>query len=111
MIDIDDAVDEGVATSAMKAKLIELEAEKEALSAKMAAFAQADNVVVLHLAAVDAYHKEVAESQAALTADEQKRREDMDIVRAKPEEAILYMERKPEIVKSIPSFPDIIKSL
>jgi transposase len=32
-------------------------------------------------------------------------------VRAKLEEAILYMERKPEIVKSITSFPYIIKSL
>jgi hypothetical protein len=51
---------------------------------------------------VDAYRKKVAELQAALTADEQKRREAMDIVRAKLKEAILYRERKPEIVKSIP---------
>ncbi|MGC2221893.1 MAG: hypothetical protein WA624_05770 [Methylocella sp.] len=35
----------------------------------------------------------------------------IDAVRANPEEAILSMERKPEIVKSIPSFPYIIKSL
>ena len=28
----------------------------------------------------------------------------IDAVRAKPEEAILCLERKPEIVKSIPSF-------
>jgi len=35
----------------------------------------------------------------------------IDAVRAKPEEAILSMERKPEIVKSIPLFPYIIKSL
>jgi hypothetical protein len=35
----------------------------------------------------------------------------IDAVRAKPEEAILSMERKPEIVKSIPSFPYILKSL
>jgi hypothetical protein len=35
----------------------------------------------------------------------------IDAVRAKPEEAILYRERKPEIVKSIPSFPYIRKSL
>jgi hypothetical protein len=32
-------------------------------------------------------------------------------VRAKPEEAILSMEHKPEIVKFIPSFPYTIKSL
>jgi hypothetical protein len=35
----------------------------------------------------------------------------IDAVRAKPEEAILSLERKPEIVKSIPSFPYILKSL
>jgi hypothetical protein len=35
----------------------------------------------------------------------------IDAVRAKPEEAILNLERKPEIVKSIPSFPYILKSL
>jgi hypothetical protein len=35
----------------------------------------------------------------------------IDTVRAKPEEAILYRERKPEIVKSITSFSYIIKSL
>ena len=35
----------------------------------------------------------------------------IDAVRAKPEEAILSMERKPEIVKSIPSFRYILKSL
>ena len=35
----------------------------------------------------------------------------IDAVRAKLKEAILYMERKPEIVKSITSFPYIIKSL
>ncbi len=35
----------------------------------------------------------------------------IDAVRAKPEEAILSMEHKPEIGKSIPSFPYILKSL
>jgi len=35
----------------------------------------------------------------------------IDAVRAKLKEAILYMERKPEIVKSITSFPYILKSL
>ena len=35
----------------------------------------------------------------------------IDVVRAKPEEAILSLERKPEIGKSIPSFPYILKSL
>jgi hypothetical protein len=35
----------------------------------------------------------------------------IDAVRAKPEEAILSLERKPEIGKSIPSFPYILKSL
>jgi hypothetical protein len=35
----------------------------------------------------------------------------IDAVRAKLKEAILYMERKPEIVKSITSFPHILKSL
>ena len=35
----------------------------------------------------------------------------IDAVRAKPEEAILSMERKPEIGKSIPSFPYILESL
>ena len=34
----------------------------------------------------------------------------IDAVRAKLKEAILYMERKPEIVKSITSFPYILKS-
>ena len=66
----------------MKAKLIELEGEKETLSSKMAGFAQADNVVVLHPAAVDAYRKKVAELQAALTTDDQERREAMEIVRS-----------------------------
>jgi site-specific DNA recombinase len=82
IINIVDAIAEGVATVAMKAKLIALEGEKETLSAKMAGFAQADNVVVLHPAAVDAYRKKVAELQAALTMDDQERREAMDIVRS-----------------------------
>lgn len=82
IINIVDAIAEGVATSAMKAKLIELESEKATLSAKMAAFAQADNAVVLHPAAVDAYRRKVAELQAALTSDEHERREAMDIVRS-----------------------------
>jgi site-specific DNA recombinase len=77
-----DAIAEGVATSAMKAKLIELESEKETLSADKAAFAQAGNVVVLHPAAVDAYRKKLTNLQAALTSDEQERREAMDIVRS-----------------------------
>jgi site-specific DNA recombinase len=59
IINIVDAIAEGVATSAMKAKLIALEGEKETLSSKMAAFAQADIVVVLHPAAVDAYRRKV----------------------------------------------------
>ena len=63
-------------------KLIALEGEKETLWAKMAGFAQADNEVVLHPAAVDAYRKKVAELQATLTSDEQERREAMDIVRS-----------------------------
>jgi len=75
IINIVDTIAEGVATVAMKAKLIALEGEKETLSAKMAGFAQADNVVVLHPAAVDAYRKKVAELQAALTMDDQERRE------------------------------------
>ena len=82
IINIVDAIAEGVATAAMKAKLIELEGEKETLSSKMAGFAQADNVVVLHPAAVDAYRKKVAELQAALTTDDQERREAMEIVRS-----------------------------
>ena len=82
IINIVDAIAEGMATAAMKAKLIELEGEKETLSSKMAGFAQTDNVVVLHPAAVDAYRKKVAELQAALTTDDQERREAMDIVRA-----------------------------
>ncbi len=77
-----DAIAEGVATSAMKAKLIEMEREKETLLADKAAFAQADNVVVLHPAAVDAYRKKLTDLQAALTSDEQERREAMDIVRS-----------------------------
>jgi DDE superfamily endonuclease len=35
----------------------------------------------------------------------------IDAVRAKLEQAILYIERKPETVKSITSFPCILKSL
>ena len=83
IINIVDTIAEGVATVAMKAKLIELEGAKETLSAKMAAFAQADNVVVLHPAAVDAYRRKVAELQAALTSDEHEHREAMDIVRSR----------------------------
>ncbi|MGO8847594.1 MAG: zinc ribbon domain-containing protein [Methylocella sp.] len=77
-----DAIAEGVATSGMKTKLIELEGEKEAISAKMAAFSQADNVVEFHPATVEAYRKKVAELQAALTSDEPGRREAMEIVRS-----------------------------
>ncbi len=35
----------------------------------------------------------------------------IELKRLQPEEAILPMERKPETVKSIPSFPYILKSL
>ncbi len=75
IINIVDAIAEGAATAAMKTKLIELEDEKESLSSEMAGFAQADNVVVLHFAAVGAYRKKVAELQVALTTDDQERRE------------------------------------
>jgi site-specific DNA recombinase len=77
-----DAIAEGVATSGMKAKLIELEGEKEVISAKMATFSQAGNVVEFHPATVEAYRKKVAELQAALTSDEPGRREAMEIVRS-----------------------------
>lgn len=77
-----DAIAEGVASSGMKTKLIELEGEKEALLAKMAAFSQADNVVEFHPATVEAYRKKVTELQVALTSDEPRRREAMEIVRS-----------------------------
>ena len=77
-----DSIAEGVATSGMKTKLIELEGEKEALLAKMAAFSQADNVVEFHPATIEAYRKKIAELQAALASDEPGRREAMEIVRS-----------------------------
>jgi len=77
-----DAIAEGVATSSMKAKLIELEGEKEVFSTKMAAFSQAENVVEFHPATVEAYRKKVAELQAALTSDTRERHEAKEIVRS-----------------------------
>jgi hypothetical protein len=35
----------------------------------------------------------------------------MDVVQAKLNEAILYIERNPKLVRSITSFPYIVKSL
>jgi hypothetical protein len=50
--------------------------------AHKAAFAQTENVVVLHPTAIDAYREKLTDLQAALTSDEQERREAMDIVRS-----------------------------
>jgi site-specific DNA recombinase len=66
----------------MKAKLIEIEREKEIMEAEIEGFANADTLVSMHPSAVEAYRRKVTELQAALKSDEREMRQAMDIVRS-----------------------------
>lgn len=75
-----DAIAEGVATAGMKSRLIEIEAEKERLSADLGAMAESSNVVELHPVSIEAYRRKVAELQDALQTGDNERREAANIV-------------------------------
>ena len=77
-----DAIADGIATTGMKSRLIEIEAEKERLSADLAAMAEASNVVELHPASIEAYRRKVAELQNALQTDDSERREAANVIRS-----------------------------
>ena len=77
-----DAIADGVATSSMKSKLLELEREKENLAEELKAMASADNIVEFHPAAVEAYRRKVSELQSALGSDDRERREAASIIRS-----------------------------
>ncbi len=77
-----DAIADGIATAGMKSRLIEIEAEKERLSANLAAMAESSNVVELHPASIEAYRRKVAELQDALQTGDSERREAANIVRS-----------------------------
>lgn len=76
-----DAIAEGTASAAMKARLIELEREKDASESELAAIVAAEaadaSVVELHPAAVDEYRRRMQALEAALTTDEPARLEAM----------------------------------
>ena len=76
-----DAIADGIATAGMKSRLIEIEAEKERLSADLSAMAASSNVVELHPASIEAYRRKVAELQDALQTGDSERREAANIVR------------------------------
>ena len=77
-----DAIADGIATAGMKSRLIEIEAEKERLSADPAAMVESSNVVELHPASIEAYRRKVAELQDALQTDDSERREAANVVRS-----------------------------
>ncbi len=64
------AIEEGVATTAMKARLMELDAEREALATELAAAAEthAPSPMVLHPGLADAWRERIATLQAELAA-------------------------------------------
>ncbi|BAV64109.1 recombinase family protein [Sphingobium cloacae] len=77
-----DAIADGVATASMKSRLLEIEAEKESLTAKLAVLTESSKVVELHPASIEAYRRKVTELQDALGTDEGDRREAASVIRS-----------------------------
>lgn len=77
-----DAIADGVATTGMKSRLIEMEAEKERLAADLAAISDASDVVELHPASIEVYRRRIAELQEALHSGEDDRREAVNAIRS-----------------------------
>ncbi len=77
-----DAIADGVATTGMKSRLIEMETEKERLAADLAAISDASDVVELHPASIEVYRRRIAELQEALRANEDDRREAVNAIRS-----------------------------
>ncbi|MDW6022212.1 recombinase family protein [Mesorhizobium sp. BAC0120] len=77
-----DAIADGIATASMKARLMDLEGEKESLADELKVVAQTDSVVELHPAAIEAYRRKVSELQSALCSDEDERREAAALIRS-----------------------------
>jgi site-specific DNA recombinase len=75
-----DAIAEGVASAAMKAKLTSAERERGAIAKELATVTD-DEVVELHPSAIDAYRAKVAELQVALATDGEVRDRAMGILR------------------------------
>lgn len=77
-----DAIADGVATTSMKSKLLDLEREKENLARELQAMAVAESIVEFHPAAVTVYRRQVSELQDALQSDERERHEAARIIRS-----------------------------
>ncbi|MER9274999.1 hypothetical protein [Mesorhizobium sp. M0643] len=76
-----DAIADGVATTSMKSKLLDLEREKENLARELQAMAAPESIVEFHPAAVTVYRRQVSEPQDALQSDECERHEATRIIR------------------------------
>lgn len=77
-----DAIADGVATTGMKSRLIEMEAEKGRLAADLAAISDASDVVELHPASIEVYRRRIAELQEALHSSEDDRRAAVNAIRS-----------------------------
>lgn len=77
-----DSIADGAATSGMKTRLIEMEAEKERLTADLAAILDASDVVELHPASIEVYRRRTAELQEALHSNEVDRQEALNAIRS-----------------------------
>ncbi|MEF2546398.1 recombinase family protein [Aurantimonas sp. E1-2-R+4] len=77
-----DSIADGAATSGMKTRLIEMEAEKERLTADLAAILDASDVVELHPASIEVYRRRIAELQEALHSNEDDRQDALNAIRS-----------------------------
>ncbi|WP_352515820.1 MULTISPECIES: zinc ribbon domain-containing protein [unclassified Mesorhizobium] len=77
-----DAIADGVATTSMKSKLLDLEREKENLARELQAMAAAESIAEFHPAAVTVYRRQVSELQDALQSDECERHQAARIIRS-----------------------------
>jgi len=64
-----DAICDGTASKASNARLVALEAEKEALETELATLEQNDRVVDIHPGAVDAFTRAIEDLQTTIAAD------------------------------------------
>jgi site-specific DNA recombinase len=63
------AITDGLATSSMKSRLLELDSEKDRLEARLVEIEKSAKAVLLHPAAPDAYERKLKELEAALRTE------------------------------------------
>lgn len=89
------AIADGVATASMKARLLELEREKERLAAELGQLGKFEDMVEIRPASTEAYRDKIAELEDALNADEPECREATNVVRSLVDAIIVTPKEEP----------------